>query len=508
MSRALLLSVRFHEGRFHGQNGQKTPEWPPSPARLFQALVAGAANGVANPTAMRGAFEWLENLDAPIIAAPVPERGQYFQNFVPNNDRDAVEGGSKTLASIRTGKTIKPHVFDMEFPVMFMWQYVGNKQNESHARTICDAAEGLYQLGRGVDMAWAQCELLHKDEAEKHLAAYNGTVHRPSRGREETALPCPQRGSLNSLDARFAHKRFVTVEKGRTVTRTFHQPPKPQFRLVAYDAPPQRLIFTLCKGDARGEPAPWPLAGAARLVEYVRDAAAENLRKHLSDRRDEIERCLIGRGATDSDKARRVRIVPVPSVGHPHADMAIRRLAVDAPQACPLRADDLAWAFRAVWTDGDGVVVRELQSADENDSMVDRFTGRARTWRSVTPLALPVARGSIGNGTARRDREASAAGAVRRALRHAGVHVAPLDIRVQREPFDTHGERAESFADGTRFSEAALWHVAIAFATPVAGPLLLGNGRYLGLGLMRPEAHVDGVIASTSSPGLPRAPNP
>ena len=182
MSRALLLSVRFHEGRFHGQDRRKAPEWPPSPARLFQALVAGAANGAATPATMRSALEWLENLDAPIIAVPVPERGQNFRNSVPNNDRDVVEDGPKNLAQLRTWKTITPHVFDAMFPLMFVWRYVGDGSDEDYARTICDAAEDLYQLGRGIDMAWAQGELWDEDEAEERLAAYNGTVYRPGCG--------------------------------------------------------------------------------------------------------------------------------------------------------------------------------------------------------------------------------------------------------------------------------------------------------------------------------------
>ena len=37
-ARALVVTVRLHAGRYHGE-----PEWPPSPARLFQALVAGSA---------------------------------------------------------------------------------------------------------------------------------------------------------------------------------------------------------------------------------------------------------------------------------------------------------------------------------------------------------------------------------------------------------------------------------------------------------------------------------
>ena len=39
MERALLVAIRFHEGRYHGAGG-----WPPAPARLFQALMAGAVS--------------------------------------------------------------------------------------------------------------------------------------------------------------------------------------------------------------------------------------------------------------------------------------------------------------------------------------------------------------------------------------------------------------------------------------------------------------------------------
>jgi len=40
MSNALLISIRLHDGRYHG-----TGDGPPAPARLFQALVAGAGIG-------------------------------------------------------------------------------------------------------------------------------------------------------------------------------------------------------------------------------------------------------------------------------------------------------------------------------------------------------------------------------------------------------------------------------------------------------------------------------
>src|ERR1700676_384636 len=103
MSSAFLLFVRLHDGRYHGR-----PEWPPSPARLFQALIAGAARGEMIAKEDRRAFVWLESLKAPLIAAPPMRAGQSFSNFVPNNDMDAVGGDPKRVSKIRAPKLIRP----------------------------------------------------------------------------------------------------------------------------------------------------------------------------------------------------------------------------------------------------------------------------------------------------------------------------------------------------------------------------------------------------------------
>jgi CRISPR-associated protein Csb2 len=72
-------------------------------------------------------------------------------------------------------------------------------------------------------------------------------------------------------------------------------------------------------------------------------------------------------------------------------------------------------------------------------------------------------------------------------LRHGGVLARVEAVRVQREPFERNGARAEAFVKGTRFAKERLWHTEITFADPVAGPLLIGDGRYLGLGVMAPQ---------------------
>jgi CRISPR-associated protein Csb2 len=80
-------------------------------------------------------------------------------------------------------------------------------------------------------------------------------------------------------------------------------------------------------------------------------------------------------------------------------------------------------------------------------------------------------------------------------LRHAGVKARPTCVRVQREPFDAKGIMAGEFAPNTRFPASRLWHVEITFGEGQFGPLVAGDGRYLGLGLMRPVKQMEGMFA-------------
>ncbi len=102
----------------------------------------------------------------------------------------------------------------------------------------------------------------------------------------------------------------------------------------------------------------------------------------------------------------------------------------------------------------------------------------------------------VKGGKERAGEECRAVDAVAQALRHTGVSARPSCVRVQREPFEAKGARAEAFAAPPRFAKERLWHVEIAFAEPLSGPLILGDGRYLGLGLMAPavEARRDVLV--------------
>ena len=521
MRHALLVTVRLHEGRYHGLDRRKAIEWPPAPARLFQALLAGAARGAAVPPDTRAALDRLEALPPPVIAAPRGTPGQTFDNFLPNNDLDAkLAGGSRrfeeAVALTRDRKPVRPVLFDARTPILYCWRDWSTGGGDEHAPAIRAAAHRLHQLGRGVDMAWAEAEILDEEEAERRLSVHGGMVYRPSSGGGAGhALPCPGIGLRRSLEARFeeTRARFRDGESAGKKVRLFVQPPtKPRLANVVYNARPRRFVFEVRSGGPGDRFAGHPLHDAAGFVGAARDRAAAHLRAALPDLVERVDRYLIGRNVDDRDKQSRIRLVPIPSIGHEHVDGMIRRLAVYVPQSCPLAPDDVAWAFSQVAShDADGVIVEELQRVDD-DRMVRRFERSGRRWSSVTPLALSTARrrridpdrrtNDLKGGGERAREEARAVTAVHHALRHAGVRVRAVDVRVRREPFDRHGARADDFASGTRFPKDALWHAEVTFAEPVAGPLVLGDGRFLGLGLMRPHDPMRGVLAFSITEGL------
>ncbi len=515
MFHVLLVAVRLHEGRYHGADGG-----PPSPARLFQALVAGA--GISGPLreAERDALTWLENLDPPMIGSPRLAKGQSFKNYVPNNDLDAKGGDQRRIAEVRTSKIVQPLLFDPHIPFVYAWRFPANENGQHYAGTICALAERLYQFGRGIDMAWAWGEeLAGESELGRRLMNYPGSIYRPS-PQGGRPLPCPRRGTLENLMSRYAAnaERFRTEKSGRKVTQSFSQPPKVRFAQIAYESPPTRMNYELRERGPKAPFAVWPLERAAMLVETLRNAAAARLRDALPAKNCDIERILVGRKANGADSgptSLRVKIVPLPSIGHPHADRGIRRVLVEIPSGGPLRSDDMNWAFTgtelASPIGGEPIDVTPTEVKD----MLKHYgvDGRFRVWHTVTPVALPESARRRRIDPARLAHEAKdgaercaeqrrAAAAVFHALRHAQVRCHPDEIRVQREPFEINGQRVEAFAKGTRFAKERLWHVQIRFSEPITGPLVIGDGRFLGLGVMAPARSTKGIHVFAIKAGL------
>jgi CRISPR-associated protein Csb2 len=535
----LALEVHLHDDRYHGTN-----EWPPSPARLFQALVSAGAQGATLSGELASALEWLESLPAPTVAAPRFTMGQPYATFVPNNDLDAEGGNPDRVASIRVAKRIQPRLLSPAAPFVYAWELAAEEHALTQAAAITRLAERLYQLGRGVDMAWATARVVTVDEMNVTLAEHPGRVFRPSLGLATNGglrLACPQPGSLQSLRARFEAnlRRFRVEGAGKKAIRVFVQPPKAIFQAVAYDSPGTRLLFDLRPRDPRstthqpsmGAFAVWPLVEVAALVERVRDAIASRLVTAVPELEGDLERGVIGRpwGSFPAAPAeQRVRLIPLPSIGHKHVDRGIRRLLAIVPSDALVTAQDLFWACSGLeLPETSRTPAITLVSADERGMLAHYAADEegSRSWRSVTPVVLPAAARrrriepslrieEAKGGPERELEERRAAHAVAQALRHAGVKRRLVDVRVQREPFGAKGERAEPFASGTRFEKERLWHVELSLDAPAMGPLVIGDGRFLGLGLMAAHEQeraafafeiVDGLVAHPDPIGLASA---
>lgn len=501
MSRALRLAVRFHEGRYHGHADRfhAADGWPPSPGRLFQALVAAAARGARLLVDDRRALGWLEQLDPPRIAAPPVRRGHSVKLFVPNNDLDAVGGDPDRVSELRTDKQWRPCFFDPDHPVVYVWNF---DSGEPEAERVSSIAARLYQLGRGVDMASAVADILPREQADAALADHAGALYAPGGGGD---VACPHPGTFASLVKRHeqARARLTWNASEGKVRQLFTQPPQASFRGVDYRALARLLHFELRDGSAF---TPRPLRLAAPLTAGLRDAAAAKLRTALPAQAALFEKLIVGRGASPRDLDLRIRILPLPSIGAAHADLSIRRVMIEVPAQCPVRLDDLRWAFAGLspYNPETGEVWPGRLVSTEDSRMADRFSLNGPTFSSVTAVVLSTAvrrrlgsetNGAVKDADERLREEARAVGAVVQALRHAGVRARPTDIRVQREPFHRKGAMAERFAAGSRFSKHALWHVELQFREAVPGPLLIGDGRFCGLGVMVPTT--TGPVAQT-----------
>jgi CRISPR-associated protein Csb2 len=309
-------------------------------------------------------------------------------------------------------------------------------------------------------------------------------------------------GSFASLERRYHANvsRFEVVKIDRAVSQNFRRLPKPKFQSVTYDSPPTQRLFDLRSVIEPEQFQAWNLERASLLIQFVRDAVFKKLVTAFPAKTAQIEHWLIGRSADGGNGGKageRIRLIPLASIGHAHADHGIRRVFIEAPANCPIRADDLFWAFNGVEL-GEGANLSRLSASEDGSFIWHYGVGHAATdWQTITPAALPDSAKRRRIEPSRRLLEAKGASeraceqqqaraAVLTALRHAGLNLDVLDVVVQREPFQSHGARAEVFAPATRFAKERLWHVAIKFAEPVQGPLVLGDGRFLGLGVLAP----------------------
>lgn len=95
----IRITVDFYREQFSGLSRGGIPEWPPSPFRLAQALMAGCCRPIPIPAA-RTALESLTRLDNPVIVAPRANKAMLPDTFTHRS-------GGPMLGSTSRGKVLE-----------------------------------------------------------------------------------------------------------------------------------------------------------------------------------------------------------------------------------------------------------------------------------------------------------------------------------------------------------------------------------------------------------------
>jgi CRISPR-associated protein Csb2 len=114
--------------------------------------------------------------------------------------------------------------------------------------------------------------------------------------------------------------------------------------------------------------------------------------------------------------------------------------------------------------------------------MVERYLGTARKWRSVTPVILNGYNSLRGQINLKKTDQL-----VRQALGKGGFPPEMIDeVFVQAAPWVPNTPAARESFRAQHLRKWPSYHVEARFRRSVAGPVLAGIGRHVGLGLFVP----------------------
>ncbi len=540
MSSSFCITVRFLQPMYHGRGDGGDPEWPPSPLRVFQALVAASGahwNERLRVEYAAPALRWLERQSSPSIVAAVGLRSQAkYRLYVPDNVGDKIagswsRGGDASIAGYRTEKDVCPiHLLDGD-AVCFIWPLRDSDPDfRNHEEVLLTAARSITHLGWGIDMVAANATIISAAEAaelpgERWLPVDDSSAH---------GSRVPMAGTLDALAIR--HEAFLNrLDKG-----VFNPvPPLSAFRVVGYRraTDPAQLpfaAFSILRPDARGF-RPFDTARRGMVVAaMMRHAAGSKMvvsaiRWAAEWTPERIAAFTLGHGEQPGQphlpvQGARLAYLPLPSLesrgdGRVQVLGSIRRalVTVFGGQA----EDELQQLARLLpgvdlINEGAGTVVALLSRIPNSDRMVRRYTDPATTWATVTPVVLPGyddprkyrrrlfpklgVEGPLLNGLEQKELLAKLDKRIdyllRKAIRQAGFSddlARNAEIQWRKVGFWPGTELATLYAIPNKLRRFRRLHVRITWRDasgnpmPITGPICVGRGRFVGLGLFAAE---------------------
>ena len=460
----LRVTVDWLDRAYHGA------EWPPSPLRLYQAMIAGYAVHRRGDPAFEAAMRHLETLPAPAIHAPEAEKRAPVTSVVPNNDGDRASERWAKGDRLGARKSQKKSVtFRVRHPRSFngavTYQWDADTEMERHFGALKEIVESVSAVGHGIDSAVARLELVDRPASPPGVAYTSSPT-----GRHR--LNVPYSGAFDALEERYRQFRDHIGPDGIAGV------PEPDHQQESYaselDLPPIRCeAFAL--RDMEGRTLSFEGTRAMEVAAMTRHAIGDAA-KRAGLAKEAISE-LMGHGG-----GRRIRVHPLPNVGHEHADGRIRRVMLTAPES--VEEDDwLDVLHRLIGAElipeGRTEPIGTLAPVSGRDGVLAGYYGEAKTWTTATPVVL-WGRDHL-RGRPRPERSA------RRLLRRAGIPEALVEGVTMEPAGRLRGSAMPArYARPRHLAGYPCQHMSIRWRKPVAGPILLGAGIGYGLGLFLP----------------------
>ncbi|MEO2092139.1 MAG: type I-U CRISPR-associated protein Csb2, partial [Gemmataceae bacterium] len=282
MTDALRFTVRFLQPYCHGHGDGGEPEWPPSPLRLFQALVAASAarwNERQRLDYAVPALNWLELLNSPEVVAPSGVISEvHTQFYVPETTADLLvpqfEKGVVDATPKRTEKVVRPTHLSGE-AIHYLYPLAGEltEDEKGWVATLAAAARSITHLGWGIDMVAADAAVISSDDADK-LSGHRWREVKSG----GVSLRVPKAGTL--VDLMRKHAAFLD----RLSADGFKPvPPLSCFDVKQYHSPTVSQLapvvrpfvaFQILAPDASKVRSFGPLRGVRDVAAWVRNATA------------------------------------------------------------------------------------------------------------------------------------------------------------------------------------------------------------------------------------------
>lgn len=533
MSQHFCISIRFLQPWYHGLRTRtgNEPEWPPSPLRLFQALVNAFASSVRIDDKLSimdsEALQWLERQTAPLIVATTAVSLVGYCLSVPNNALDVVakawsrgnesNSGDANPATHRTMKTVLPTYLLDGDAVHYLWP-LGEAPDGAtldHVSALAAIVGNIVALGWGMDMTIGHGTLLSQAQAD----ALPGERWYPGSGASNPAgLRVPVFGTLEDLHKR--HQQFLTRLEGGIFTPL---QPVSVFDKIAYrratDPNPRPFVaFSLMKPNHSGF-RPFDVIRKGLTVAGMMRYAAKSAAEKTGWSNKKIDGFVMGHGESREEAVHisvgneRFAYLPLPSI-EARGDGKIHVGSIRRVICCTFidrYRSELDWAAKNLsgydlLNEDNKQRIASLAPVPYQDTVVKRYTSASSVWTSVTPVILPgyddprKFRKRIKNGVSAEEQKRLLSiidirieKLLRQAIVQAGypnvlAEYAQLDWR--HSGFLAGVDLASRYGVPDHLKHFPRLHVLIRWrnekgeAIKIPGPICLGGGRFLGIGLL------------------------